>query len=255
MATFALDTARVTANAEWEAQYVFGPGLVLAPYLPGPRRFLSRRRRPWRAGPEDIGRALGRRRRAGELSLHPPRRRTSTSSSSRSPWSPTDRRAPTTTASPTRTRQLFEADESNLLKPNADHDLRPVGRRRPGRAGRQHHGPRRQGHRAHQHWSPPLARRTRTRPSTTSRNLADEKSDYVASVRADLGNVLNGRHPASAWTTISRSTASTLDANANFWRMSGDARYFKIAENASGARRTRAWSGTGRSRSAITGPR
>jgi LPS-assembly protein len=64
-------------------------------------------------------------------------------------------------------------------------------------------------------------------------NLADETSDYVASIKADLGRVLNAgiRLRMDDDFSVNRIDVS---ANANIWRASGGARYFKIAENAAG---------------------
>lgn len=228
----ALDTARVTANAEWKAQYIFGPGLVLSPYLQGRAdfyRFDSFLEDGTPSDREELGRALGV---AGAQLSYPFIRRGENVDIIVEPIAmiaygsegANDRGIPNEDS------QLFEGDDSNLLEPNPipTYDLWEGGGRTAlgvnttVKAGKD------------TEVSALVARRWRQEEDPAFNdlsNLANETSDYVASVKADLGRVLNAgiRLRMDDDFSINRIDVS---ANANIWRASGGARYFKIAENA-----------------------
>ncbi len=230
----ALDTARVTANAEWKAQYVFGPGLVLSPYIQGRGdfyRFDSFLENGDPSDREELGRALGV---AGAQLSYPFIRRGENVDIIVEPIAmvayasdgANDR------GIPNEDTQLFEGDDSNLLEPNAipTYDLWEGGGRTAlginttAQIGKD------------MEVSALVARRWREEEDPAFNelsNLRNETSDYVASLKADLGRTLNAgiRLRMDDDFSVNRVDVS---ANANIWRASGGARYFKISQNAAG---------------------
>jgi LPS-assembly protein len=128
---------------------------------------------------------------------------------------------------------VFEQDESNLFKPNAvtNYDLwEGGGRAALGISAKAQIGKDVQ-------LSTLFGRRWRQEADPAFNelsNLSGKKSDYVASVRADFGPALRtgARVRMNDNFEVNR---MDLDANVNFWRVSGGARYFKVDRNASGA--------------------
>jgi LPS-assembly protein len=229
-----LDTARVTANVEWKAQYVFGPGLVFSPYLQGRGDFYRFDRfdeivttPPTRLGTEEIGRALGV---AGAQLSYPFIRRGENVDVIVEPIAMIayGSDGANDDGIPNEDSQLFEGDDSNLLDPNpiTTYDLWEGGGRTAlgvsttVKAGDD------------TEVSALVARRWRQEEDPAFNdlsNLANETSDYVASVKADLGRVLNAgiRLRMDDDFNVNRIDVS---ASANVWRASAGARYFKISE-------------------------
>jgi LPS-assembly protein len=226
----ALDSARVTANAEWKAQYVFGPGLVLSPYVQA-RGDFYRVDDGSGGGAEEIGRALGV---AGAQLSYPFIRRGENVDIIVEPVAMIayGSEGANDDGIPNEDSQLFEGDDSNLLEPNPipTYDLWEGG-------GRTALGVNTTVKFSNDtEVSAQVARRWRQEEDPAFNdlsNLADETSDYVASIKADLGRVLNAgiRLRMDDDFSVNRIDVS---ANANIWRASGGARYFKIAENAAG---------------------
>jgi LPS-assembly protein len=133
---------------------------------------------------------------------------------------------------PNEDSQLFEGDDSNLLEPNPipTYDLwEGGGRTALGVSTTAQIG-------KDTEVSAMVARRWRQEEDPAFNelsNLANETSDYVASVKADLGRILNAgiRLRMNDDFSVNRVDVS---ANANFWRASGGGRYFKISENSAG---------------------
>jgi LPS-assembly protein len=225
-----LDSARATANAEWKAQYVFGPGLVLSPYVQA-RGDFYRIDGGSGGGAEEIGRALGV---AGAQLSYPFIRRGENVDIIVEPIAMIayGSEGANDDGIPNEDSQLFEGDDSNLLEPNPipTYDLWEGG-------GRTALGVNTTVKFSNDtEVSAQVARRWRQEEDPAFNdlsNLADETSDYVASIKADLGRVLNAgiRLRMDDDFSVNRIDVS---ANANIWRASGGARYFKIAENAAG---------------------
>jgi LPS-assembly protein len=127
---------------------------------------------------------------------------------------------------------LFEADESNILKPTAisTYDLWEGG-------GRTALGVNTTVQLKNDFsFSGLVARRWRQEEDSSFNdlsNLSNETSDYVASVRADLGKIVAAGARMRMDDNLSVNRID-VDAQVNFWRVSGGARYFKIAENSAG---------------------
>ena len=220
----------MTANAEWEAQYVFGPGLVFSPYVQG-RGDFYRVDDGSGAGPEEIGRALGV---AGAQISYPFIRRGENVDVIVEPIAMiaygTD--GANDDGIPNEDSQLFEADDSNLLEPNpiTNYDLwEGGGRTALGLSTTVQVG-------KDTEVSAVVARRWREEEDpafSDLSNLSNETSDYVASVKADIGRLVNAgiRLRMNDEFEVNR---IDLSASANVWRLRGGARYFKIAENPAG---------------------
>ncbi|HEX5006189.1 MAG TPA: LPS assembly protein LptD, partial [Hyphomonadaceae bacterium] len=225
-----LDTARITANAEWEAQYIVGPGLVLSPYLQA-RGDFYRIDDGSGGGFEEVGRALGV---AGAQLSYPFIRRGENIDIIVEPIAMIayGSEGANDDGIPNEDSQLFEGDDSNLLEPNPipTYDLWEGG-------GRTALGVNTTvKFNNDSEISAQVARRWRQEEDPAFNelsNLANETSDYVASVKADLGRVLNAgiRLRMDDDFSVNRIDVS---ATANVWRASGGARYFKISENAAG---------------------
>ena len=128
---------------------------------------------------------------------------------------------------------VFEADESNLFKPNAvtNYDLWEGGARASvGVSATAHIG-------SDLTLSTIVGRRWREDADPAFddlSNLDQENSDYVASIRADMGRIVDvgARFRMDDELDINR---VDIDANVNFWRIRGNARYFRLTQNALGA--------------------
>jgi LPS-assembly protein len=231
---FALDTARVTASADWGAQYILGPGLVFTPYAEARADFYRFDRFDSTGAPEglrEFGRVLGV---AGaELSL-PFIRRGENIDIVVEPvvMAAYGSKGANNDGIPNEDSLLFEADESNIFKVNplTTYDLWEGG-------GRTAAGVRASASVGNDtELTVQVGRRWREEADPAFNdlsNLGDTESDYISTVRADVGNILSigARFRLDDDFTVNRVDA---DANANFWRVSGGARYFRIAENAAG---------------------
>jgi LPS-assembly protein len=232
--TPALDSARATASADWGAQYIFGPGLVFTPYVEARGDFYRFEQFDTLGnplGPKELARVLG----VGgaELSL-PFIRRGDNVDVIIEPIAMVGygSKGANNDGVPNEDSLLFEADESNIFKPNplTTYDLwqgggrAAAGVRATAIIGKDTELTAQVGRRWQEEADPAF---------NDLSNLNDKESDYVASVRADIGRIVSAgaRFRLDDDMTVNRVDA---DANANFWRISGGARYFKIAKNAAG---------------------
>ncbi|HPI47747.1 MAG TPA: LPS assembly protein LptD [Hyphomonadaceae bacterium] len=241
-----LDSSRVSATADWRAQYIVGPGLVVEPFGLGRGDFYhiddDDPDDPLDAGSSrDISRVLGV---AGAQISYPLINRSENMDIIVEPIAMIAYGTPDANDDgiPNEDSLVFEADETNLFRPNAvsNYDLWEGGARASigvsatARIGKD------------VELTTLVGRRWREDPDPAFNdlsNLSGEKSDYVASVRADLGNIFNvgARFRVDDEYEVKR---MDVDAGANFWRIHGSARYFKVAENASGvADEGIAWNG------------
>jgi LPS-assembly protein len=227
-----LDTARATATADWNAQYIVGPGLVVQPFALG-RGDAYRIDDGSAAGARDVTRVLGV---AGTQVSYPFIRRGENVDVIVEPIVMLGYGTPNANNGgiPNEDSQVFEADDSNLFKPNAvsNYDLweggarASVGMSATAKIGKTMELSTTFGRRWRQDADPAF---------NALSNLSGKKSDYVASVRADLGAIF----AAGARMRLDDNLAVNridVDATANFWRISGAARYFEVAENAQGVK-------------------
>jgi len=227
----ALDTARATGSAQWEAQYIVGPGLVVEPFASG-RGDIYRIDDGGAAGPQDLSRFLGI---AGAQVSYPMINRQPGMDIIVEPiamvaYGTPDANDPLI---PNEDSLVFEADETNLFKPNAvtNYDLWEGGARGAigvnavARIGKDIELSALVGRRWREDADPAF---------NDLSNLSGEESDYVASVRADLGKIVEvgARFRVDEEMSVKR---IDVDAGVDLWRFRGDARYFKVAETASGA--------------------
>ena len=226
-----LDTARATTSAQWEAQYIVGPGLVVEPFASG-RGDVYRIDDGGAAGAQDLSRFLGI---AGAQVSYPMISRQPGMDIIIEPiamvaYGTPDANDPLI---PNEDSLVFEADETNLFKPSAvsNYDLweggarGAVGVNAVARVG------------SDVELSATVGRRWREEADpafNTLSNLAGEESDYVASVRADLGKIVNvgARFRMDDAATVKR---IDVDAGLNAWNFRGNARYFKVSETVPGA--------------------
>jgi LPS-assembly protein len=234
----ALDTVRATASADWGAQYIFGPGLVLTPYVEARADFYRFNRfdltipsAPVDLGSDELGRVLGV---AGAELSYPFIRRGETIDIIVEPvvMAAYGSKDANNDGVPNEDSLLFEADESNFLKPNpiSTYDLWEGGGRAAAAlrttvmVGKDTELTAQVGRRWREEADPAF---------NDLSNMSDKESDYVATVKADIGKILS----AGARMRLDDDLAINrvdVDVNANFWRVSGSARYFKIAQNAAG---------------------
>jgi LPS-assembly protein len=242
---FALDTARATASANWGSQYIFGPGLVVEPFASG-RGDLYRIDRGDTTGPADISRFLGV---AGATVSYPLIARGDGMDLIIEPIAMAAYGTPDAnellnpaalpgdpdylqTLIPNEDSLVFEADETNLFKPNAvtGYDLweggarGAVGVNAVARIGKDVELSALVGRRWREDADPAFNRLS---------NLSGEESDYVASVRADLARIVNvgARFRVNDDMDINR---VDVDAGFDIWRVKGDARYFKVTSATAG---------------------
>ncbi len=226
-----LDTARATTSAQWEAQYIVGPGLVVEPFASG-RGDVYRIDDGGVAGAQDLSRFLGI---AGAQVSYPLISRQPGMDIIIEPiamvaYGTPDANNPLI---PNEDSLVFEADETNLFKPSAvsNYDLweggarGAVGVNAVARVG------------SDVELSATVGRRWREQADPAFNdlsNLAGEESDYVASVRADMGKIVNvgARFRVDDEAAIRR---IDVDAGLNAWNFRGTARYFKVSETVPGA--------------------
>ncbi len=225
-----LDTARATAKADWGAQYIFGPGLVVQPFALG-RGDFYRIDDGTPVGPRDITRFLGV---AGTQVSYPLINRMEGVDIIVEPIAMVAYGTPDANDDgiPNEDSLVFEADETNLFKPNAvsNYDLweggarASVGMSATARIGKD------------VELSTTFGRRWREDPDPAFNdlsNLSGEKSDYVASVRAEIGQIFDVGARMRLDDDL-QTKRIDVDARANVWRINGAARYFKVTENAQG---------------------
>ncbi|MDP3493017.1 MAG: LPS assembly protein LptD [Hyphomonadaceae bacterium] len=235
-----LDSARASATADWRAQYIVGPGVVVEPFGLG-RGDVYRIDDGSAAGERNISRVLGV---AGAQVSYPLISRGENMDIIVEPIAMIAYGTPDANDDgiPNEDSLVFEADETNLFRPNAvtNYDLWEGGARASigvsatARIGKDVELTTLVGRRWREDGDPAF---------NDLSNLSGEKSDYVASVRADLGTIFNvgARFRVDDEYEVKR---MDVDAGANFWRVRGSARYFKVAENASGiADEGIAWNG------------
>jgi len=221
------DRARATASANWGSQYIVGPGLVVEPFALGRGDFYRIDDGP-PTGAQNISRFLGV---AGAQVSYPFIRHGDTVDIIVEPvamvaYGTNDANDPRI---PNEDSLVFEQDESNLFKPNAvtNYDLwegggrAAVGVSATAKIGKDIELSTLFGRRWRQEADPAFNELS---------NLTGKKSDYVASVRAQFGPALStgARLRLDDNLEVNR---MDLDANVNFWRISGNARYFKVNRN------------------------
>lgn len=226
---FALDTARATTVLDWGAQYVMGPGLVVTPFASGrgdayrindgvtdervESRFLG-------LGGAQVSWPLMRSGDKVDLLIEPIAMVAYGTEGANDAGIPNE------------DSLVFEADETNLFRPNAvsNYDLWEGG----GRAALGLSATARIGD--DYEISGVVGRRWRAEADPAFNdlsNLSEKKSDYVASVRAELGKNFSAGARMRFEDDLSLNRID-VDANANIWRINGNARYFKVARNAAG---------------------
>ncbi len=227
---FTMDTARATTTADWRAQYIVGPGMVVEPFALG-RGDVYRIDDGGAGGARDISRVLGV---AGAQVSYPLISRNEGFDIIVEPIAMVAYGTPDANDDdiPNEDSLVFEADETNLFRPNAvtNYDLweggarASVGVSATARIGNDIELSTLVGKRWREDADPAF---------NDLSNLAGEESDYVASVRADFAKIFDvgARFRVDENMEVKR---MDVDARANFWRIDGSARYFKVAENASG---------------------
>lgn len=224
----ALDTVRSTASAEWGAQYILGPGLVVEPFATGRGDFY---RVDDGSGPEarNISRFLGV---TGAQVSYPFIRRGDSVDIIVEPVAMVAYGTEDANEDgiPNEDSLVFEADESNLFKPNpvSNYDLWEGGGRAAlgvsttAKIGKDIEVSTLVGRRWRQEADPAFNQLS---------NLSGTESDYVASVKAEFGSALRtgARLRMDENFEVNR---LDLDTNVNWWRVSGSARYFKVNQTA-----------------------
>ncbi len=232
----ALDSARVTGSAEWDAQYIYGPGVVVQPFAQG-------RGDVYRidtgavtttgadAGADIISRFLGlvgtqvsmpfiHRGRHMDLLIEP---------IAMVAYGTPDANDPRIVNEDS---ILLESDDSNLFKPNSvsNYDLWEGGTRASiGLSAQANFG-------NGVDVTGIVGRRWREEADPAFNqlsNLSGKTSDYVASLQTDLGRALSAGVRVRYDDNFDFSRID-LNANANVWRLKGSARYFRIAKDAAG---------------------
>lgn len=226
-----LDTARASATADWRAQYIVGPGVVVEPFGVG-RGDFYRIDDGGVAGERDVSRVLGV---AGAQVSYPLINRTENMDIIIEPVAMIAYGTPDANDDdiPNEDSLVFEADETNLFRPNAvtNYDLweggarASVGVSATARIGNDIELSTLVGRRWREDADPAF---------NDLSNLAGEESDYVASVRADIGNLFDIGARFRVDDDNYEIKRMDVDARASIWRFDGSARYFKIAENSAG---------------------
>jgi LPS-assembly protein len=250
-----LNSLRASSTADWGTQLIVGPGLVVQPFAQGRGDFYNFIVDKG-AGRQNISRFLGV---AGAQVSYPFIRRgqnvdiviepvvmaaygTPDANELVAPNAAPGDPGYGVTLIPNEDSLVFEADESNLFKPNPNngYDLWEGGARAAlGLSASALIG-------KDVEVSALIGRRWREDADPAFNelsNLNNEKSDYVASVKLDLGSVFSvgSRMRLDDSFNIDR---VDLSASANFWGFTGNARYFKVAKNAQGVEDEGiAWSG------------
>lgn len=226
-----LDTARATVSADWGSQYIVGPGLVVEPFASG-RGDTYYLDDGGVAGSRNVSRFLGV---AGAQVSYPLISRQPGMDIIIEPIAMAAYGTPDANDDgiPNEDSLVFEADESNVFKPSAvtNYDLWEGGARASvGVSATAHIG-------SDFTLSTIVGRRWREQADPAFddlSNLDQENSDYVASIRADMGRIVDvgARFRMDDELDINR---VDIDANVNFWRIRGNARYFRLTQNALGA--------------------
>ncbi|HEV7691151.1 MAG TPA: LPS assembly protein LptD [Hyphomonadaceae bacterium] len=241
-----LNSIRASGTADWGAQYIVGPGLVVEPFAQGRGDFYNFIVDKG-AGRVNKSRFLGV---AGTQVSYPFIRHGKTIDIKIEPVVMAAYGSPDVndlvnpaaapgdpdyglTIIPNEDSLVFEQDESNLFKPNpvTGYDLWEGGARvAVGISGSALIG-------KDIEVSTLIGRRWREDADPAFNdlsNLANEKSDYVASVKLDLGDAISvgSRMRLDDSFNVNR---IDLSASANFWGFRGNARYFKVAKNAAGS--------------------
>lgn len=232
----ALNSARATASVDWNAQYILGPGIVVEPFGMG-RGDVYRIDDGVPVAPaisskaETITRFLGL---VGTQVSMPFVRRGKTVDVMIEPiamvgYGTTDANDPRITNEDS---LLLESDDSNLFKPNSvsNYDLwEGGGRASLGLSAKASFG-------NGVDVSGVVGRRWREESDAAFNqlsNLSGKTSDYVASVRANFGGALSAGARMRYDNDLDFARID-VDTTANIWRLSGTARYFRIAKNSSG---------------------
>jgi LPS-assembly protein len=231
-----MDTARATASVNWDAQYVAGPGVVVEPFVLG-RGDAYRIDDGQPVAPasssktETITRFLGlvgaqvsmpfiKHGKSMDVLIEPIAMVGYGSNNANDPRIPNE------------DSLLLESDDSNLFKPNSvsNYDLWEGGARASlGLSAQANFG-------NGVDVTGVFGRRWREESDgafNALSNLSGKKSDYVASVRADLGKTLS-TGVRLRYDDDLRFSRIDLDATARVWRISGTARYFRIDQNSAG---------------------
>lgn len=225
-----LDSARATTSAEWGSQYIFGPGVVVEP-------FASARGDAYYIddggvdGARNVNRFLGL---AGAQVSYPMISRQPGLDIIIEPIAMAAYGTPDANDDdiPNEDSLVFEADESNIFKPNAvtNYDLweggarAAVGLNATANIGSDIQLTTLVGRRWREEADPAFDELS---------NLREKTSDYVASVRADIGRIVNvgARFRMDDELDVNR---LDVDASVDVWRIRGNARYFSVTENALG---------------------
>jgi len=224
-----LDSARVSGSVQWEKQSVLGPGVLVRPFAMA-RGDVYRLDDGGTAGQRDVSRLLGL---AGAQASMPFIRRGETVDLIIEPiamvaYGSEDQNGK---GIPNEDSLLFEADETNLFKPDAvsSYDLWEGGARGSlGLSATARFGD-------GVELSGVVGRRWREKPDpafSALSNLSGTKSDYVTSVKARLGDRLQAEARMRV-TDDMKVDRVDLDASANIWRIRGSARYFRVASPSS----------------------
>jgi LPS-assembly protein len=241
-----LNSIRASTTADWGTQLVVGPGLVVEPFAQGRGDFYNYIVNKG-AGRVNESRFLGvagtqvsfpfvRRGETVDVVIEPVAMVAYGTPDANKLVNPAALRTDPTyglTEIPNEDSLVFEADESNLFKPNpiTGYDLweggarAAVGLNTSALIGKD------------VEVSALIGRRWREDADPAFNdlsNLANEKSDYVASVKLNLGKFasISSRMRLDDSFNVNR---IDLSAGANFLGFSGDARYFKVVKNASGS--------------------
>ncbi len=225
-----LDSARATASAEWGSQYIVGPGVVVEPFASG-RGDAYYLDDGGVLGDRTVSRFLGV---AGAQISYPMISRQPGMDIVIEPIAMAAYGTPDANDDgiPNEDSLVFEADESNLFKPSAvtNYDLWEGGARGAiGLSATAHIG-------SDLKLSTVVGRRWREDADPAFddlSNLDQENSDYVASVRADMGRIVDVGARVRMDDEFDMNRVD-LDANVNFWRFRGNARYFRVTQNALG---------------------
>jgi LPS-assembly protein len=226
-----LDSIRSTASAEWGSQYIVGPGVVVEPFAIG-RGDFYKLDDGGDLGERDVTRVLG----VAGAQVSMPFIRTGkyvdllVEPIAMVAYGTDDANDE---GIPNEDSLLFEADESNIFKPNpvSNYDLWEGG----GRAALGLSTTARFGDGVELNGT--IGRRWRQESDPAFNelsNLAEEKSDYVASVRATIGPTFNtsARLRFDDELEVNR---MDFDVTGKVWRLEGGARYFKVVRNSSGS--------------------
>lgn len=225
-----MDSYRASAQADWRARYIWGPGIVLEPFAEA-RGDFYRLKDGVVSNDRQISRFLGY---AGAQASMPFIRRGKSVDITIEPVVMVAYGTPDANGDgiPNEDSLAFEADESNLFEPNAvsNYDLWEGGARVAAGVSA------RANFRNGAEISALFGRRWREDSDPAFNvlsNLSGEKSDYVGSLRMNLGSAFStgARVRMSDSGKINR---IDMDVGAQVWRISGAARYFRVDQNATG---------------------